>query len=69
MSYLSERMVALLVKDGKFLTRRSGKAPWVVLEGGLFRLYDRDAYGYHGCFDTFCAKRRKRGIMLPWHRP
>jgi Na+-transporting NADH:ubiquinone oxidoreductase subunit NqrF len=58
----AERMVAILVANGKFLTTRRSKAPWVVLDGYLYRLHDTDAVSAHGPFKEFCTKRRRRGM-------
>jgi hypothetical protein len=64
----AERMVAMLVKSGQFLTRRKAKAPWVVLDGNLYRLHDTDAVSYYGSFHDFLARFQKHGLRYPWNR-
>jgi hypothetical protein len=66
--YTSERMVTLLVKTGKFLTTRKSKAPWVVLDGYVYRLHNTDAVSYHGEYYEFLARFQKHGLRYPWNR-
>jgi hypothetical protein len=66
--FTSERLVAKLVAEGRFLTSRKARAPWVVYDGFLYRLHDVDAVSGYGPFKEFVKGHQKRGLPYPWNR-